>query len=337
MNLYARYMDRWENGLATRDRNRLVRPFEWGLDWLEGAHQNGRPDAHLREFVARACADSDRFFSYEPPRDFRLDGNLLTFTSPLHSPYPENNRVHGQFFPVAAGPKRAVLVLPQWNSDTQGHVGLCRLLNRFGISALRMSLAYHDYRMPRELQRADYHVSSNLGRTIHASRQSIVDSRACLDWLESEGYERIGILGSSLGSCVAFIAATHDQRIRTGVFNHVSMNFGDVVWTGLSTKHIRASFPESFTQEDLRQYGAVISPETYLDRMAERKMKSLLIWGKYDTTFLPEYSRKVVEYFRSRQLTHRVICLPCGHYTLGQFPFNIMDGISMCMFLRRNL
>jgi pimeloyl-ACP methyl ester carboxylesterase len=115
------------------------------------------------------------------------------------------------------------------------------------------------------------------------------------------------------------------------------MNFGDVVWTGLSTKHIRASFPESFTQEDLRQYWAVISPETYLDRMAERKMKSLLIWGKYDTTFLPEYSRKVVEYFRSRQLTHRVICLPCGHYTLGQFPFNIMDGISMCMFLRRNL
>ena len=32
--LYARYMDRWERKLATRDTNRVVRPFEWGTDWL---------------------------------------------------------------------------------------------------------------------------------------------------------------------------------------------------------------------------------------------------------------------------------------------------------------
>ena len=28
--LYARWMDRWERKLATRDTNRVVRPFEWG-------------------------------------------------------------------------------------------------------------------------------------------------------------------------------------------------------------------------------------------------------------------------------------------------------------------
>ena len=53
---------------------------------------------------------------------------------------------------------------------------------------LRMTMAYHAERMPEELQRADYHVSSNIGRTIHASRQSIIDVRACLDWLEQQGY-----------------------------------------------------------------------------------------------------------------------------------------------------
>ena len=47
-----------------------------------------------------------------------------------------------------------MVVLPQWNADAGGHVGLCQLLNRFGISALRLSLPYHDRRMPRELTRA---------------------------------------------------------------------------------------------------------------------------------------------------------------------------------------
>ena len=83
----------------------------------------------------------------------------------------------------------------------------------FGVSALRMTMAYHAERMPADLQRADHHVSSNIGRTIHASRQSIIDVRACLDWLNQQGYERVGILGTSLGSCVAFIAAAHDARV----------------------------------------------------------------------------------------------------------------------------
>ena len=34
--LYARWMDRWERKLATRDTNRVVRPFDWGADWLHG-------------------------------------------------------------------------------------------------------------------------------------------------------------------------------------------------------------------------------------------------------------------------------------------------------------
>jgi hypothetical protein len=34
--LYAHWMDRWERKLATRDTNRVVRPFEWGTDWLHG-------------------------------------------------------------------------------------------------------------------------------------------------------------------------------------------------------------------------------------------------------------------------------------------------------------
>lgn len=335
--MYARLIQRWETHLATRDTNRIVRRFEWGLDWLESAQSHGDPAACVRQYVRKAMADSDNFFGFHPPAVYRLDGNHLTFTSPLESPYPQNNLVHADLFDSPRDRGRAVLVLPQWNAGPEGHVGLCKLLKRFGITALRMSMAYHDRRMPPELQRADYHVSSNIGRTIHASRQSVIDARACIEWLARQGYRRIGILGTSLGSCIAFLTAAHESRICAGAFNHVSMYFGDVVWTGLSTRHVRLGFGDAIRREDLREFWAVISPASYMDRLTGRDFQSLLVWAPFDTTFLPEYSRQVVAAFRARNLTFKEFRLPCAHYTTGKFPFNLIDGFAICRFLRNAL
>ena len=337
--LYAHYIDRWERKLATRDTNRIVRPFEWGTDWLHTigypscpAMPNGSSRECVSQFVTDAIANSGRFFSYQPASDYHLEGERLTFTSPVKTPYLKNNTAHALWFPAAKDRGRALVVLPQWNSDAGAHVGLAKLLNRFGISALRMTMAYHAERMPEELERADYHMSSNIGRTIHAFRQSIIDVRACLDWLAAQGYRRVGVLGTSLGSCVAFIAAAHDPRVKVGIFNHVSLYTGDVVWTGLSSQHVRRGFGDEVSQDDLRRYWSPISPAVYLNRLPGRDLATLLVWARHDSSFLPMYSRKVLETFREMNLPHRVFELPCGHYTTGRFPFNLMDGLAMCRF-----
>src|ERR1017187_4285000 len=123
MGIYARYMDKWERKLATRDTNRVVRPFEWGLDWLgrlDFPALSDQRNSHAREaldcFAGEALGDSDRFFSYCAPADYRLREGHLTFTSPVETPYAENNIVHAQWFPAERSPRRAVLVLPQWNA-----------------------------------------------------------------------------------------------------------------------------------------------------------------------------------------------------------------------------
>ena len=339
---YARWIDRWERKLASHDTNRVVRPFEWGTEWLARigfpscpADANGASAACVARFTEQAMADSERFYSYESVPDYQLTGGLLTFTSPVSSPYAENDIVHARWFPAPRDEGRALVVLPQWNSGPDGHIGLAKLLNRFGISALRMTMAYHAERMPRELERADYHVSSNIGRTIHASRQSVIDTRACLDWLQRQGYSRIGILGTSLGSCVACIAAAHDARVRVGIFNHVSMYFSDVVWTGLSTQHVRRGFGETLDQDELRRYWSVISPAPFLRRFVGHPMQSLLVWARHDSSFLPIYSRQVLDRFQELKLPHQVLTLPCAHYTTGRFPFNWMDGLAMCRFAAR--
>src|ERR1700685_4370451 len=117
------------------------------------------------------------------------------------------------------------------------------------ISVLRRTMPHHDIRRPAETGRADYAVSANIGRTLDAVRQGVVDVRCCLDWLEQQGYSKLGIVGTSLGSCYAFIAAAHDPRIRVAAFNHASTYVADVVWHGQSTRHIRQGLESGINLE----------------------------------------------------------------------------------------
>jgi dienelactone hydrolase len=344
---YARWMNNWENSLAFRSTNRVVRPFEWGLEWCKdwpvtrANPKNGHdPAGYLRVLNQKVLESSDEFFSYEKPSDFRLEENLLRFTSPVHTPYPENNIVHCQWYPAKLKPgarKVAAVVLPHWNASLNQHGALCAGLAKFGISTLRLSLPYHDYRMPPELERADYAVSSNVARTIDATRQAVIDLRSCVDWLEQEGYESVGVCGTSLGSCYAFLASAHDPRIRVNVFNHCSTYVADVVWEGLSTQHIKKGLESSISLEELREAWMAISPPHYVDRYAEMKKKTLFIYAKYDTTFPVRFSQQVIEKAREIKLEHKLVVLPCGHYTLGESPFKFIDGYHIVSFLKRNL
>ena len=129
----------WEQRLSQRDTNRKIRPFEWGLEFVPGGLSEGNPKLHLIEYARKAVAESDAYHAYQPAHDWRLENRHLTFTSPVSTVYPRNNTVHARYFP-ADSHGRLVLVLPQWNGDARSHMSLCRMLNLFGLSALRLSL-----------------------------------------------------------------------------------------------------------------------------------------------------------------------------------------------------
>jgi hypothetical protein len=334
----ARAFHNWERRLAAVSTDRVARPFEWGTDWLAGEPlADGDPRPALQAWGEAALARSDEFYRVDPAADYRLAGDLLTFTSAVHTPHPENNTVRARYFPdgSAKGRRRAVLVLPQWNSDAEGHVGLCRLLNRFGVSALRLSLPYHDARMPPELQRADYIVSANVGRTAQVCRQAVKDARQAIAWLHAQGYESIGILGTSLGSCLSMLTAAHEPLVKAAALNHISPYFADVVWDGLSTMHVRETLEGNVTLDELRRMWLPISPLPFIERVRGRRL--LLVYALYDLTFPVDLSRQLVDAFRSHDIEHEVTVLPCGHYSTGKSPFKWMDGLALCRFLNRAL
>ncbi len=325
--VYARWMYDWETRLTSVDNNRVVRPLEWGIEWTrEWPCRNGFLPAqtdeecehYLRAYNSRAVVASDEFFSYVTPSDFRLErrevqvfstretpeprleekvlgiyAEFLRFTSPVRTPYPENNLANARWFPAKG--KSAVILLPHWNSDALNYNALCRILNRLGVSVLRLSMPYHDIRRPAEIRRADY--------------------------------------AASLGSCYAFLAAAHDSRIEVAAFNHASTYVADVVWHGQSTRHIRQGLESQLDIDRLRALWLAVSPMSYFEKFARWKRKSLIIYAKYDLTFLPEFSRQVVAEFERHELDHKVVALPCGHYSLGEAPYKYMDGWHLASFI----
>jgi hypothetical protein len=372
--MITRLFHAWEHRLASFTKDRVVRPFDWGTDWIShnghgghadppepgrrpGGSANGdAPEERLRRWVEEAMRDSDAFFTPPSSDDFRFEpapadrrergeAGTLRFPSALVTPHPENNVVTARWFPAAGeapvgparGRGRAIVVLPQWNSDADGHVGLSRLLARCGISALRLSLPYHDARMPPELTRADYIVSANIARTVQVCRQAVMDARRAVAWLSAQGFERIGILGTSLGSCLAMLTAAHEPRIQAQALNHVSPFFADVVWRGLSTRHVRQGLEGHIDLDRLRDLWRPISPLSHLDRPGLAQTRTLLVYARYDLTFPLDLSEMLVREFARRNLPHEVAVLPCGHYSTGYAPFKYLDGYVLTRFLRRNL
>ncbi len=381
--LYAKWMFAWETALTTRDTNRVVRPLEWGFDWLPNwlpIENSANPlpeEARMISLSNAIAARSNEFFGYTTPVDFRLEdrhpqlfptnvrpqtlaqdahlkrlaaegrlesARFLRFTSPVTSPFPENDHVNARWYPESnqqretfrrlGKPRQAMVVMPQWNADAFSHNPLCEIFNRFGVACLRLSKPYHDIRRPAELERSDYAVSSNIGRTISACQQAVVDIRSCLDWLETQGYEQFGVLGTSLGSCYAFIAAAHDPRLQICAFNHASTWFGDVVWTGQSTRHIREAFEQAgLYQSRLREVFRAISPMAYMERFAAEPKRVLVVHAKYDLTFLEEFSLDVIKNFEEFGVDFVSKVLPCGHYTTGETPYKYLDAWYLGKFI----
>lgn len=335
-------MHRRERAHHERDDNRLVRPFDWGLSYVAN-HVNGDdPRDVLRNHSAQAMKRSEDFYELPGIGDFNLRGDQLTWTSAVKTPSPENNIARARYFPAQPGkrrePRAAIVVLPQWNAQPDSHVEACRIFNWLGISALRLTMPYHEERRPADLERADYLVGPNVGRTLQSMRQAVVDARAAVSWLKNQGYQRVGILGTSIGSCTAFLAFTHDPLIDVGIFNHVSGYFADVVWEGISTQHVRASLIDQVERDDLREFWLPVSPMPFIPRLLEMERRPMrFIAARYDLTFPAEMSRQVIAEVRRLGIDLDVVWLPCGHYTLAEMPWKAIDAWKIATFFRRHL
>ena len=336
MHWLERKIRRYEHMRWDQEPNRRVLPFAWGLEHIGGSANETDPRTFLDRFVEDTIVHSGEWFAVTPATDYALDGNVLTFSSAVESPWAANNRVYGQLFPARRkGP--AVIVLAQWNARWEEQQSVCRWLNRLGITAIKMSLPYHDRRAVPGHPRGDHLVGPNIGLTIQANRQAVLDARRTLRWLEQQGYGPLGILGISIGSCIGFITMCHEPALRAGAFLHVSTYFGEVVAHGLTTANVWESLQQEITLDEARRYWSPISPFPYIPKLRGSDRKMLAVSGRYDPTFWPEFSAEFLGAMRGQQIPVEAMSLPCGHYSLGVAPFKYIVGHRFGRFLKRAL
>jgi pimeloyl-ACP methyl ester carboxylesterase len=288
-----------------------------GLDCLEP----GRAEDDLPQLLAcmrTALRDADAYFIDRQPPNFRRQGSLLAFDSPSAGDGP-NSVARAQIYDSGQR-RRAVVLLPYWNATREACRPFGALLARCGVTCIQLSLPYHDERRTPGVGFARELACENLGLTIQSNRQAVRDARACLTWLEQEGYQRIGIVGVSIGASIASIVAALDERVRAAALLLMADDFADAVWTGSATRHVRLSLERVFTRDDVRSAWSIISPATHAARLSARLDRVLIVSGDLDTVFLPELTRNYVERLRGFGRDPTWIRYGCGHYTLG-LPF----------------
>jgi hypothetical protein len=347
MNIYRKWIDKNEfKGFATHADIKTKHDFNWGLEYLGIQDPGKNPFMTLTKFNENQIKNSKSFFvpPVLSPNKYQLTENILTFPSSIITQIENNNLVRMQYYP-SEDKENIIIVVPHWNASGSTYNRICLKLQKIGFTSLRVILPYHDERGSGEIESSTNMVSANVGRTINAMQQSIQDILSSVNWLENQGYKRIGVMGSSIGSCSGFIAACHDPRINGFFANLMSSYYGDVVWTGLSTKHIKLSYDiynqscekgSELSQDMIRESFILNSPIAFVDKInfLNPTLKLCIMSGRYDTTFLFKYTKQILQAFDEYKIKYRSSILPCGHYSLGKFWFQYIDAFYIYTFFK---
>src|SRR5690349_1247996 len=128
--MLKRYMHKRERHFAMLNDNRVVRPFEWGTEFIGGNVNGSDPREIFGEYSQNAVENSDEFFFKPAIRDYEIaylsatakdsqEGGLVPasvmWTSAIATPSPENNTAYATYFPHETNREAAVIVLPHWN------------------------------------------------------------------------------------------------------------------------------------------------------------------------------------------------------------------------------
>lgn len=276
------------------------------------------------------------FFDVQLPKDIQKKGTCVEFQSPIKTATEENNRVYGDFFESKKS-KAAVLILGHWNANKTTYNRLARIYSVMGISALRLSLPYHDERRPDTMPIANHLMSSDLNLTIESMHQAVVEARIAVKWLKQEGYQRVGVVGASLGSAIALLTSCHEPEIEAMVGYLTAASIADIVWQGSATQHLKQAFEKDFDVKTLRKAWSCINPGSYLSYLARPQFSMHVGWARYDTICPTLQTKRMLVQLKKLKVPVESYSYSCGHNTLAISPFIQASGLRGIDFMRKRL
>jgi pimeloyl-ACP methyl ester carboxylesterase len=293
--------------------------------------------AELQNWVEYNKANGDEFFTIKDNTNtFMQRKNEIVFRSSDATGCPGelvSLRFFGGSFPVG----KTVVIVPHWNAQFDGYDVIAKLLAILGYGVCVLTLPHHGPRNAAPNSRvANGFLNADLFATVMAVQQSVGEVRRLVNWLHAKGAKEIHVIGVSLGSCVASIASAFEPKISSASLLLTAGDFSEVVWTGRATQHIRKQFEGQIDLPQLRKIWSIISPSSYLKDFARAAVPLFLISGRRDEVVRFDISGRFVDELRQSGVKVKWKIMPCGHYTLSEFPFSWMALAMIVNFLRQS-
>lgn len=256
-----------------------------------------------------------------------VEVRVIRFPSPVTSPHSQNNTVHCEYFrPTKPGKYPAVIVLDILQGNALVSRGEAVWLASNGIAALTVTMPYYGERRPDEaITGKQRMLSPDVNKSVDNVCQTVLDCRRAAAWLAAQpevDAEKLGILGTSLGSFVGGVVAAVDPTIKTGCLLLGGGGLVDVFWdhpqAGLIARGLQVV---GITKEQLKAKLAVVDPLTYADRLKEKKL--LLIAASRDDVVPPEAMKRLWEATGKPKL----VWVDSTHVGAAAFAFKAMNEV----------
>ena len=217
--------------------------------------------------------------------DWRRDGHLLSWKSPLPGIHPENNTVSAHLFEpappnVSHGAPTIILLHALMSASDYGYRRIAKRFKQQGWNVLFPHLPYHYSRTPRGYANGALTITSDLIRNAETLRQSVIELRQLIAWSRQRGSRRIALLATSYGAWVASLALSLEKTD----FSILLQPVADVKHAtfGSPASHMMAGYlkrngvhPEALDRHAHLSSPARMTPLTPPNRIT-------IIGGKYD-------------------------------------------------------
>jgi len=165
----------------------------------------------------------------------------LSWSSPIQTPYPENNQTHVDLFPGAAGwsaPTVILLHALMSTSDT-GYRQWAGKFNGLGWNACFVHLPYHYSRKPRGFVNGELAISADLVRTAEGLRQGVMELRQLMRYLREKGCCEFGLWASSYGAWIGALLGCVESDFRFIALMEAILNIDHAIWEGAASVVLR--------------------------------------------------------------------------------------------------
>jgi dienelactone hydrolase len=259
-------------------------------------------------------------YTLTPRRELPVSGVAifdLRFPSPVETPHKENNTVHAEYYRPTNGKKGmpGVIVLDITGGDQTLSRVFARHLAQNGIAGLFVQMAYYGPRRPPGSSLRL--LSPDLEHSFSAVRQTVLDMRRATAWLESRpeiDKQRLGIMGTSLGSFMAILTAEMEPKLGRLTVLLGGADFIEGYWDHPKVVPFRKTLTAfGGKKEVVKDLIAPIDPITCVKNLKDCKV--LIVAAKNDEIVPPRMAETLWRETGKQQ----IIWLNSGHYTAALY------------------